>query len=54
MKYYTTKDIAAECGVREQTIVSFIKYRMEANLEVPDPVPYQWLQNAFPDSSRLQ
>ena len=41
MKYYTAKDIAVECGVREQTIVSFIKYRMESNLEVPDPIPYQ-------------
>ena len=37
---YTTKDIAMECGVKEQTIVSFIKYRMESGLEVPDPIPY--------------
>lgn len=40
MKIYTAEDIARECAVREQTIVTFIKYRMENNLEIPNPIPY--------------
>lgn len=40
MKIYTANDIALECGVKEQAIVSFIKYRMESNLDIPNPIPY--------------
>lgn len=41
MKTYNLKDMAKECGVGEGTILAFIKYRIEYNLPVPNPIPYQ-------------
>lgn len=39
---YTAKTIAKECGVREESIIMFIKFCKETNYaEIPDPIPYK-------------
>ena len=38
---YKLEDIAKECGVQKDAILAFIKYRIEYNMPVPQPEPYQ-------------
>ena len=41
MKVYNLKDIAKECGVKEGSILSYIKYCIETKKDIPSPIPYQ-------------
>lgn len=39
---FTAKDIAKKCNVREESIITFIKFCKETNYaEIPDPIPYE-------------
>ena len=38
---YDVNYIATQCGVKRGSIVSYVKYRAEAGIEIPQPIPYQ-------------
>ena len=48
---YKLEDIAKECGVQKDAILAFIKYRIEYNMPVPQPEPYQSSKYVYSDES---
>lgn len=45
------EDIAKECGVKKDAILAFIKYRIEYNMPVPQPEPYQKSKYVYSEES---